>query len=978
MKILIKFLLVTIISMSFGPMLISANKSANENNNFVSDKEQILYNANSGLSDNSANDVVQTKDGYIWVATFSGLLRFDGQNFLTITSEVDEDFKSKSIRVLYVAENDIMYIGSNDSGLYTYKDGDFIKIKDALDTCNYTMRGIVEDNNGQIYVATTNGIGKVLDDTLVFLENENITNYFFDSIGFDESNKLWGIDAENNILVFENDEYIDSINLINQEKALYAHSVSNIGEGNVLIGTSTNHIVELKCDGKIVVEQIYDTDSIEDITSFYKDNKGNKWVTSNNGVGYFTPSMEFEAVDGLIIKSSIENMIKDKEGNFWFSSSREGVLLLAQSPFTDEMFASNQKSVSVNTTKLWNDILYIGTENGVIAQYKGDIIDNEISDYFSKARVRNFFVDSENNLWVSTYSSNMGVVKINEEFEMTSFKTSDGLTSDKVRSVMQRSNGEIWVATSYGVNVIQDDKIIKTYTEKNGLTNPFVLSMSESHNDTMYIGSDGGGIYEIDGDKIDNYNTINGLNNGVILRINQDPHSDLAFIANAENTLSIIENGNIRNLEGFQTHGNIFDILFYDDLMIILSARGLYLTTVDKIIADGSDFEFHDITVNNISQITANSWNDIGSNGKLYIACDSTVVSIDLKNPFVNDIPVSSVITLLEIDEKKYYKDLDKIIIPPSSERITIHFANLTYINNDGSTVKMQMNGLSDKVYTTNLKDQTSISYTNIKPGNYTFSLSGNNSNNVPTIPNEMVKVSKLSYWYQTYLARSILIIGGIITLTYIIFSYYNLRIKSEIKKKEEYRVITNQAITAIANTIDAKDKYTNGHSLRVANYAKKIGERLEYTPDQLEKLYYTALLHDIGKLGIPDAILKKRTKLTNEEYQIIKDHPIMGANILKDITVIEDIDVGAKFHHERYDGTGYPSKLSGEDIPLVARIICIADAFDAMTSGRLYNHDLSLDLVIKEMKMCSGKQFDPKLLEIFLDVLEKNEIELK
>ena len=353
--------------------------------------------------------------------------------------------------------------------------------------------------------------------------------------------------------------------------------------------------------------------------------------------------------------------------------------------------------------------------------------------------------------------------------------------------------------------------------------------------------------------------------------------------------------------------------------------------------------DFYEILINGISQITTNSWNEIDNYGTLYISCNPTVVSIDLENPFINKHHLRTVITYIEIDDQKYYKDLDTIIVPSGAERLTIHFANLTYINNKASTITL----IGENAY-------------------------GTENSEINTI-----KVSKLTYWYKTYIARTIYIISGIGVLTYVMFSYFNLRMKEEIKKKEEYRNITHQAITAIASTIDAKDTYTNGHSIRVADYSLMIGKRMGYTTEQLEELYYTALLHDIGKLGIPDAILKKTSRLTSDEFQVIQSHPEMGVTILKDITMIQDLARGAKFHHERYDGGGYPNHLVGEDIPLIARIICIADAFDAMTSKRSYSTDGTLDWVIGEIKQCTNKQFDPKIVTVFIDILENNEITL-
>ena len=182
---------------------------------------------------------------------------------------------------------------------------------------------------------------------------------------------------------------------------------------------------------------------------------------------------------------------------------------------------------------------------------------------------------------------------------------------------------------------------------------------------------------------------------------------------------------------------------------------------------------------------------------------------------------------------------------------------------------------------------------------------------------------------------------------------------------------VTLNSIMAIAHTIDVKDAYTSGHSYRVAKCSVAIAEKLGWKEDEIQNLHYVALLHDIGKIGIPDAILNKPTQLTQEEFSIVKKHPLVGNEILKEIHMIDHVADGALYHHEHYDGTGYPLGLKGEDIPVCARIVCIADAYDAMTSNRVYRSKLRDEDVILEFEKNSGSQFDPKLAEIFVEMLK-------
>lgn len=177
-------------------------------------------------------------------------------------------------------------------------------------------------------------------------------------------------------------------------------------------------------------------------------------------------------------------------------------------------------------------------------------------------------------------------------------------------------------------------------------------------------------------------------------------------------------------------------------------------------------------------------------------------------------------------------------------------------------------------------------------------------------------------------------------------------------------------SIQTLRYTVEAKDPYTRGHSDRVSEYSVLIGQKLGLSEDIIKTLRVGGLFHDIGKIGIPDSILLKEAKLTDDEYSQIKNHPSIGAHILCNAEVFKDILPIVKHHHERYDGNGYPSKLKGEDIPYIARIAAVADTFDAMTSKRTYRNALPLDVVKEEIERCSGTQFDPNIAKVFLDII--------
>lgn len=191
--------------------------------------------------------------------------------------------------------------------------------------------------------------------------------------------------------------------------------------------------------------------------------------------------------------------------------------------------------------------------------------------------------------------------------------------------------------------------------------------------------------------------------------------------------------------------------------------------------------------------------------------------------------------------------------------------------------------------------------------------------------------------------------------------------------KNKELELLANETFEAIAKAVDVNDPYTAGHSRRVARYSRKIAECMGYSDEELEEIYCAGLIHDVGKLGIDNRIINKPGKLSEEEYSEIKKHPLMGYEILKKISIRGNFAYGAKWHHERMDGKGYPDGLLGDNIPKISKIIAVADAYDAMTSKRAYRDIMPQEKVREQIAQGAGTQFDAEIAAIMLDLIDKD-----
>ncbi len=192
-------------------------------------------------------------------------------------------------------------------------------------------------------------------------------------------------------------------------------------------------------------------------------------------------------------------------------------------------------------------------------------------------------------------------------------------------------------------------------------------------------------------------------------------------------------------------------------------------------------------------------------------------------------------------------------------------------------------------------------------------------------------------------------------------------------EQANKFERFSYQVVTALALTVDAKDSYTNGHSQRVADYSKEIAKRMGMDDEFIRDIYFMGLLHDIGKIGIPDQIINKKGRLTDDEYRVIQAHPAIGADVLRKITEMPSLYCGARWHHERYDGKGYPDGISGTEIPIEARIIAVADAYDAMSSRRSYRDAMPQADIRKEIVRVRGTQLDPEIADILIQMIDED-----
>ena len=934
-----------------------------------------LYNERNGLPTGEANDVIQTSDGYVWIGSYGGLIRYDGSTFRDISPMID----SAAVRALYEDTAGKLWIGTNNSGVYVM-DGDRVtEIASPPDKSYLCIRGFAEGPDGKIYVASNSGMGEINGTEIVPYRGDNFSGGTVYAVGVDSYGRVWGALNGGLCIVVENGEVVRGFNSDEFFSDTDIYCLASDRSGNIYLGTSGNTVAKLtfgsdSLELRDIEKEYFSTDDVHTHNRICTDKYGRVIVCGNIGLCVIEADGSRLAFGEAERAASINGAYVDYEGNIWIASTSYGVIKYTQGCFSTPNIAAGLDGVPINAVVKSGKYCYAATDSGMlIFDAKWKSVTNELTQLYNGARVRSFTADSRGRIWVAANSYDAAVTcfdpnAYNDE-RIKSFNDSDGLISTQARTLLELSDGSMAVGTQGGVSIIKDGKVVRSYgSDKLGVTT--VLCLLETDDGTLLVGSDGGGIYEINGDTVTEHSFDEGLAEGVVLRIIENSDGGGYFVS-AGSSLYYWDNNSFRVLSNIKKDaGSIFDLYDRDGMLWILQNNGVLSFDKDKLLNGEllSPKRYYTFEHGLSGSLNANTWNWTDTDGQLYISTRSGISVFGFSD--VDNILPVGIIGEVSVDGEPYLHP-ETLSVEKSASRVTIDFAALSYTDTTQIGMAYILEGFDKEETVLTGEKSGSISYTNLPGGEYTFRLRifdpeyPEHQNNYEF---SLFKAKKL-YEHPAFVIFAIVAVVALAAGVVLLIA--RAKIKSIQKRQKEYRSIIEQALQTFARTIDAKDKYTNGHSLRVAEYSRELARRMGKDEREQENIYYIALLHDIGKIGIPDSILNKPGKLNDEERGVIQTHPTIGGDILKKFTALDGIADGAKYHHERYDGKGYCEQLAGDDIPPVARIIGVADTYDAMSSDRCYRKALSSEVITKELTDCCGTQLDPEVVQHMLDMIK-------
>ena len=967
----IALLLALILLLSTGSGFAAGRES--EHVNYITD----VFNEETGLPTGDANAVVQAHNGYLWIGSYGGLIRYDGSNF----TDFSDRLASSAIRSLFESSDGTLYIGTNDAGAYRFRDDVFTPLE-AEDSGRFLcVRGFAEGREGTIYVASTTGVGKLDGTGIVPYRYAALEEEHFLSVVADRDGAVWAMSDSGNVCVFNDDAYLKTVSPeeLFSEGTVYAIACGD--RGDFFFGSSEGEMVKLRSRPDSLPGSVstydkteYDPGGLGAINHVKPLADGRIIVSALNGFGFVDVDDVFHRVDTQADKNLSANWAEaDHEGNFWVASSNYGLVRYSVGCFDSCNYNSDLGKYTVNAVTRAGDRYYVGTDSGVlIFDSDWNRLENDLSETLQGFRVRNAAVDTAGRVWLATYSAYGAACYDPGTGILTDYGEAQGINSEKIRVVYPLSDGRMLVGSQLGVNIIENGAVTESYSGADGLENTSVLCAMEL-NGKIYVGTDGSGIYDLTSGGLVHYGTDAGLTQGVVLRMEPDADGGGNYFVCAGDKLFYYENGSFRLLTGMDYGaGSLYSAYDVGGRIWLLQDGGVYAADKEDVLSGKESYTAkYGIRCGMTGTLSANTWNWMDEDGALYMPTRSGISKFYFRGPTV--VTPGTILNSVTVDDR-YYEHPTSLMLPRDARRVTVDISELLFSDTSEFLLAYQLEGF-DTAETMTTDKHVSVSYTNLKGGSYTLKirvidpLTGASTMQTALSITKALRITESPWFYVICAALAAALVALLMRL------YSRRQTRLLLKKQEEQSRYISDITKVFSECVDMRDAYTNGHSARVAKYTAMLAKKLGKSPEEVERMYRIALLHDVGKISIPDAVLNKPGRLTDEEYAIMKSHSQRGYEVLKDIDLAPDLALGAGCHHERYDGKGYPNGLKGDEIPEVAQIIGVADTFDAMYSTRPYRRKMPLEEVVAEIRRCRGTQLSPQIVDAFLQLVDDGEL---
>lgn len=872
---------------------------------YKSDFDTVTYGNGNGSLTAEVNAVTQTKDGFIWVGTYSGLYRYDGVNF----DQIHLDDRIRNVMTLVTDSKGRLWIGTNDSGLccYNLDNGEITFYNTDNGLAADSIREIGEDINGNIYVGTVLSTSKISPDGTVKTYSEWEDIYYVQSFFAMDDGSMIGVTNGGTFFLIKGDQLLDSKEFTREEGVSYRYaSASDI---EILVGTTSNiidrYVIEddkLKYLGNIEDKNF----NFFNLLEYDREHDG-FFCCCENGLG-FLDKKTYRSIDlsNTGFNGAASDVCVDTQGNIWFASNKHGLLKYSRTPFSNITKKADVDTGVVNCVKKIGDELFIGTNSDLrvinLKTYKE--IEKPYTEMFDDVRIRNIEQDSKGNIWISTYGE-VGVVCIEKDGTVITYNDSNKkLAGGLGRSSMELSDGTIVIASNRGLSFIRDGKVVNTLGEDDGLNNRYILSMVEKEDGTILAASDGDGIYIIKDEKvIGHIGKSEGLDTAVVLRIVKCTGGYLYVTSNA---LYYDDGNKVRRLNNFP-YTNNYDIMITDDgVCWITSSAGLYIVKEDVLLKDGAyKCTLLDSSWGLKTTFVSNSWN-VQEGDELYLCCTDGVRKISTDN-YDSEVMTyrPKLKSVVAGDEEISFKN-GEYTIPAKISRTEFNISINNY-SMSNPLVHYYLEGAGDDGITCLQSEIIPLTYTNLPYGEYKLHIQIIDEDTNEIMQDTIVNVRKKAMMYERiYFKIYLFFVSGLVVM-YLCWLAYTLR-NSASRIRGLQKEMTTDPMTGILNKAGANKELAEA-------CAEEVGILMMIDLDSF-KLVNDIYGHDMG-----DKILIRFAELLKEA---VDEEDIVGRiggdefiGFIKNTIDEEDVSKISRFMNKEMVKSA--KEMMGEDmnIPL-------------------------------------------------------------
>jgi len=726
------------------------------------------WNMDSGLPNNAIMDIEQTEEGYLWLATYNGLTRFDGIEFEVFNRSNSPEFVTNSISALVVDDNNDLWVGTNGGGLLKYHQGEFTRY--PADSINGSIiTGLTRGADGAIWIGTRRGLVKFENGNFRKIDLEalaeiNITSMHYD----DQLDRLWVGSNARGVFV------LDEAGVVNFSrkhglKSNFIYSVFVDSRNQVWVGTDRG-VALIVSSGIQTFEN--EANAPQSYTnSFLEDAQGNIWLGSKDGLLRYNQGFEKVERDFEVSHHVIQSLFLDEEMNIWAGTYRVGLSRINQSKFVLLGESEGLPNEVINVTYADVGKHWIGTDAGLICMEDGQMTPFSLDTYGSGNRIRDIYRDSKSRLWVCTYG---GLIQFDSGKVVNRLTTEDGLCSNNTRRIVEDSQGNLWIGTANGLSLFQDG-VFTTFTSDSGLEDDFIMSLYVDHTDRLWVGTNGGGSYVMEDGRFVKimsqeasndivFNFVEDDNQGLWISTNRGV---IYFKDSTEYTISVQHGLQSNNV--FQViHEKPGDVWFASDRGVMRAnfqdLTNLIRGRTEKLNAtrvfDRSDGL-------RTGQITPASITGKTSAGEIWFCTLKGVAVLDSEDIPTNTRKANTLISNIITDNNEY-RPRQTIELPAGNRTLEIHYTGLSFSAPEKVGYRFRMINFDE--YWVNAGVRRVAYYTNLPPGEYEFEVMAANNDGLWSEEPARFTVVQAAYFYQE---TWFYILLGITLIAFGAFLYY-------------------------------------------------------------------------------------------------------------------------------------------------------------------------------------------------------------